>query len=346
MNDRHVTEELNRRSVYLRVRKKLWIIPAAAIVTAAVFGAVYLLLTQVLRDTRQYQAEASLFIDFAYDEEGKKAHDYFNGATWTDLLTADPALSDAIAAELDEGLLEKIRARYADAEVDIHDIKDIAENVERFTEVPVQAVIQDSMKILVLSDIRVMTLQVTNSDPELVSALRDAGAHALTAYGESRKEFEQISLLSMDPVRRVVLDSRLKNALLLGAFLGLLFSALLLWLSQILDDAVYVPEEAEKRYGLPVAEVRARDGKPLPEPLQEDYEKSRKALSDGKEIEEIRVEQNPESGREYFLVLPCGVKKGAYFEHRISEMKKQGVVLKGLVLEKADAAFLKQYYRL
>ena len=45
--------------------RKIWIIPAAAIVTAAVFGAVYFLLTQVVRDTRQYQAEAKLSVDYA-----------------------------------------------------------------------------------------------------------------------------------------------------------------------------------------------------------------------------------------------------------------------------------------
>ena len=37
----------------------------------------------------------------------------------------------------------------------------------------------------------------------------------------------------------------MKNALLLGGFLGLLFSFLLLRLFLILDDAVYVPEDAQ-----------------------------------------------------------------------------------------------------
>ena len=180
MNDRHQAEELNRRSVYLRFMKKLWIIPAAAIVTAAVFGAVYFLLTQVVRDTRQYQAEAKLSVDYAYDEEGKKAHDYFNGATWTDLLTADPALSDEIAAALPEELLERIRARYTDPDIVIRDIPGITDQMERFTDPAVQAAIQDTLSVLVLSDIRLMTLQAANSDPELVSALRDAAAQALT----------------------------------------------------------------------------------------------------------------------------------------------------------------------
>ena len=346
MNDRHQAEELNRRSVYLRFMKKLWIIPAAAIVTAAVFGAVYFLLTQVVRDTRQYQAEAKLSVDYAYDEEGKKAHDYFNGATWTDLLTADPAISDEIAAALPEELLERIRARYTDPDIVIRDIPGITDQMERFTEPAVQAAIQDTLSVLVLSDIRLMTLQAANSDPELVSALRDAAAQALTDYGQSRKEFNEITVLSMTPARRVVLDSRMKNALLLGGFLGLLFSFLLLRLFLILDDAVYVPEDAQRRYGLPVAAVRAKEGQTLPAPLAEEYEADYQRITKGRQLKEITPDESAEPGEECLLVLRCGERKGTFTEHRISELEKQGVLLKGLILEGADAEFLRRYYRL
>ena len=46
------------------------------------------------------------------------------------------------------------------------------------------------------------------------------------------------------------------------------------------------------------------------------------------------------------LVLRCGERKGTFAEHRISELEKQGVLLKGLILEEADAEFLRRYYRL
>ena len=353
--DRLYNEELNRRSVYLRIRRRLWILPAAALITAAVFGGIYLLLTQAVRDTRQYQATSKLFIDFAYDEQGQKAHDWFNGATWTDLLTADPSLSDGIAGALPEDAKEVIRDRYAGKEVAIHEIPDITDGAVRTTEASIQAAIQDSIQVQILTDIRLMTVVVTNPDPVIALALRDAADISLAAYGESRKEFDQIELLSVTPAERIVVNSRLRNALLLGSFLGLLSAAFILWLSVVMDDAVYVPEEAERRYGLPVVEVRTRQGMALPEELTKSFAAAREAVlgADPDGVQEIRIdreegEQIPATGQEdaVLLVIEYGKKCGAMSLRRVSELKARKLPVKGLIIDGADADYLRRYYRI
>ena len=318
----HKDEELNSRSLYLRMLKKIWIVPAAVIVCAAIFGAFYLLLTQVIHDTRQYQKVSKLYIEFAYDEHGT-VYDYYNGATWTDLLVSDPQLSDAILEEMPAGIGHE-------------------EGL---------SLIESSVKAQILTDIRLMTVTVTHSDPEVTAQLSDAVNRALIRFGNEKKEFDEIRLLSETDTERVVIGSRLKNALLLGAFLGGILAFFLLWLLETLDDAVYVPEDAERRYGLPVVEVRCREGQKLPEALAEDYRRDREMAEtagvlpefDPEEAAKISADAAPQG---IFLKLEYASGRGTMTEHRLSELKKQGITVKGIILTGADAGFLAKYYRL
>ena len=340
MEQLHASEKLNERSVYLRILKKLWIVPAAILAAACIFGGIYLLITLVIHDTRQYQKVSKLYIEFAQDEQGK-AYDYYNGATWTDLLSCDPQLYEAILKEL-PGETQ-------------------AEGIER---------IKNTVKAEILTDIRLMTVTVTDSDRDRTAQMAAAVNHALVQFGKDKKEFDEIRLLSEGEASLVVIGSRLRNALLLGAFLGGLFSFLLLWLWEILDDAVYVPEEAERRYGLPVVEIRVQEEQQLPEVLTAEYRKDRELAAGGEAVTEIPAEytvirkkqsaapekeaatpvkqEHPEElhGKAVFLKLTWGKRMGTQTERRINELRKQGVDLRGIILTDADADFLKKYYRL
>ncbi|MDO4284106.1 MAG: hypothetical protein Q4C60_02110 [Eubacteriales bacterium] len=219
-------EELNRRALYLRVRGRLWIVPLAALLGALLGGLVYFLATTVWADAREYQEVSKLYLDFAYDETGT-VYDYYNGATWTDLLTANPEISDRIMERLPEDVgLDVVKAS-AEAEI--------------------------------LSDIRLLTVTVTNPDRETTQAIAQAINEALVAFGESAKEFSQITFLSSEGPSLVMVSDRTRNAVLLGLALGLLAGAFGLWLRETLDDAVYVPEDAARRYGVPVLGVLVRD---------------------------------------------------------------------------------------
>ena len=98
----HMDEELDERCRFLRIRRRWWIIPLAAAAGALLCFLVYFIATTVFAPARRYEAVSKIYLTFAKDENGN-AQDYYNGATWTDLLTADPAISDKIMAEMPEG---------------------------------------------------------------------------------------------------------------------------------------------------------------------------------------------------------------------------------------------------
>ena len=353
-------QELNRRAVYLRLRGKLWLVPAGALLGALLGLLLYTLATTVFADARQYQEVSKLYLDFAYDETGN-VYDYYNGATWTDLLTADPALSEPILAALPQG-------------TDLQLVK-------------------DSVKAEILSDIRLLTVTVTNPDEGMTRLLADAVNGALVSFGGTAKEFTKITLLSVEGPRLLLLSDRTRNAVLLGLVLGALAAAFALWIGEILNDAFYVPEDAARRCGAPVlgATTRdaagvcgaAQDGDGLAETpwtaavlrsnlalycrdkknvvvlaLTEDAVKAETGNqmeeADGKTCrltvcEAPRREQDFASCRAadgVVLALRFGRRgEGTRADALRAQLAAQGVTVGGVVLTEADARFLRRYYR-
>lgn len=312
----HMDEELDERCRFLRIRRRWWIIPLAAAAGALLCFLVYFIATTVFAPARRYEAVSKIYLTFAKDENGN-AQDYYNGATWTDLLTADPAISDKIMAEMPEGTdLDTIRG-----------------------EVTAQ----------ILSDIRLMTVTVSDPDPDRAEAILTAVDDALVAFGGESDVFESIEFLSRTPSKLVIYNDRTRNAVWLGLFLGALTGLFIVLIGATLDDAVYVPEEAERRYGLPAAGVLTKDGSFYGE-TKTDYD----YITGGKELPRIGAGET-EAGPAYFDALresdgvlaevPCGVKNGTATEHLLSELSKQNVCVKGLLLTGADAKFLDRYYR-
>lgn len=311
----HMDEELNQRSRYLRILRRIWIIPAAAAVLGLVFFAGSMLSATISAGTRQYQAVSKLYIDFAKDETGT-VYDYYNGATWTDLLTADPDISDTIVQKLPAGTgLDTVKAE-AKAEI--------------------------------LTDIRLLTVTVTDRDPQRAADIRDAIDEALVRFGDSAKEFTSIRLLSTADPQLITVSYRTGNAVLLGVFLGALLGLFILLISETLNDAVYVPEDAERRYSLPVLGITAKAG-------QETTSEQKKELQENMDhlgaagASPVSAEDMPDYGklRESGAILEVvfGKKDGTKTDHLLSQLKKQDCRVYGIIIRDADEAFLDRYYR-
>lgn len=215
------------RALWLRLRSRLWILPLLAVLGALLAGGIYYLVTCVFADAREYQEVSKLYIDFAYDETGT-VYDYYNGATWTDLLTAEPRLSDAIAEAIPDISMEEVK---------------------------------NSVKAEILSDIRLMTVTVTNADRERTERIAKAVNEALQSFGEQAKEFEKITFLSAEGPTLELVSDRTRNAVLLGTVLGLILGAILLWIRVLTGTGIYAPEEAADRFDLPVLGVLTKDEK-------------------------------------------------------------------------------------
>ncbi len=240
------------RALWLRLRSRLWILPLLAIIGALVGGGIYFLVTCVFADAREYQEVSKLYIDFAYDETGT-VYDYYNGATWTDLLTAEPRLSEAIEEAIPDISLEEVKA---------------------------------SVKAEILSDIRLMTVTVTNADREKTERMAQAVNQALQSFGEQAKEFEKITFLSAEGPSLELISDRTRNAVLLGGVIGLLLAAVLLWIRVLTGDGIYAPEEVTERFDLPVLGVLTKD---------EPQKAGRKKAEAQEQTEEKAQEKVPEA---------------------------------------------------
>lgn len=334
--DAHVKEPADQRSEYLRIRKKIWIVPVSGAVLALVFFLVYTLVIVTVRGQKQYTEDSTFELSFAYNENTQEAYDYYNAYTWQGLLFTHPDIADVIEEELPEGMtMEEAK---------------------------------EATKADLISDIRFLTVTVTTDDPEKTAGLSKAIQDALVSFGDSAKEFDKIEFLSATEPALVVVSDRSRNAALLGLALGIVFSVFALWLHEVLDDAVYTPEDVRRRYGLSVLSVTEKDGaRPIPAFLKEEGKEDLDALTkqygtvllkaEKKETEEKaaaalgRKELVPAgdaalSGKPVLLVLTYGEARGTMTEHVLSRLREQGAVVCGAVLFAADGKFLSQYYRI
>lgn len=326
--DYHFSEELNRRSVYLRLLKKLWIVPAAAALCALAGFLIYTGCVTALSSHQRYEQTSKFYIEFSVDERGN-AYDYYNAATWDDLLFAHPALREVIEQGLPDGMTMEDARSYV--LVDLY------------------------------SDIRLMTVVVTAPTAEGAAALTDAISRSLTKFGQEQKEFDEISFLSATDPKLIVVSDRTANAVLLGAFLGFIAACLFLLLGVLLDDAVYVPEDAQKRYGLPVLGVLAGDEESLPELLKGEAKRNLERVlagkgegsvqlvdMSGKEVRDLtaldpKVLTDKEQ-QEKILVMHFGEQRGSASEHRIAQLLQSGSRILGILIADCDPRFLTRYY--
>lgn len=351
MHNHHAEENLSGRSLYLRVHRRLWIVPAAALIAAVLFGLLYTARVTVLKSQRRYKETSKYYITFAFNEQLQKAYDYYNAATWDDVLYAHPAIRERIEENLPEGMtMEEAQA---------------------------------ATEALVLSDIRYLTVEVTCRTAEQAAALSDGIREGLTHFPDVMEEFTEIEFLSSTEPQQIIIMDRTRNAVLLGAFLGFVFSFCLIVLKEAADDGIYTPEEAAARFGIPVLGILAKEGSALPARFEKMLEadlrelckdKDRIAVISGQgkaeaekacgilrsmtggaceavpvfgspeEIVSLRGGALHEKETPAVLLLSYGKEKGCATQNLLDFLSQQHVRVEGLILTEADGRFLTRYY--
>lgn len=337
MMTEHAGERLNRRSLLLRLRKEIWIIPAMTLAGALAGALIYSVIWLAFSGQRQYRQTSKYYLTFGKEENGNAA-DYYNDYTWNDLIWSVPALSGTIEAGLPDGMT----------------MEEAREDVEA----------------RILSDVRLLTIEVTDSDPSTVQELTNVMEDALTRFGKTAVQFDNIEFLSSGDVEAVVLSDRTRNAVLLGAFLGLLVSGVWLWLRELLNDGIYVPEDGVRRYGIPVPVVLPAEGTKLPDFLTaESAEAMKEMKTEEKPYDAVLTGEDPETtaraaailtgeaglristdekdaaeaGR-VVAVVPYGKANGTRTEHLLDHMKEKNFPAGACILADADGKFLRKYY--
>ena len=312
-----------------------------------------------------YRQTAKYYIHFAFNDKTQKTYDYYNAATWEDIVFSDPLIRDALAAKLPAGMtMDEAR---------------------------------EDTQITLISDIRLMTAEVNAKSEEECAAVIGGLTDGLQTFAGAREEFDSIEFLSAsepEPVlyhdrtsepEPVLYHDRTRNAVLLGAFLGLLFGFCLLWIEESGSGRVYVPEEAEDVLGLPVLGVFAGNrSRELPEFLvaqtKINLEKFAAASREkplllvsasGRETAEgaAKLWEELQSGAdrpallpsgdpadpsfaeavaqamEALIVLPAGRENAARTLALVRQLRKMEVTPAGVLFVNADGKFLRYYYR-
>ena len=237
----HMEEAVNLRSFYLRLLEKIWIIPLSAVIGAALCACIYTLVNVTFGPAKTYSANAKLYISFAFDENKGTLVDYYNAYTWNNQLkTTDQVLQPVIDNLAEAGYVVV-------AEDDLESAA--GQNVISRDE------LVSSIDLDIPSDVRIMVVTVTNRQKEVADSILKATVSSLENYGEINEAFDSIQLLGSDEARLDKFTDRSVVATIFGAVIGFFTAVFALMLLDAVDDAVYVPEDCEKRYKLPVLGV-------------------------------------------------------------------------------------------
>lgn len=317
MKDRNYADEgMDIKKYMLCLLGKLPFVLGAVIGGALLGAFVYTAARTVPESEREYAAYAKVYLDFAADETGE-VYQAYNGYTWNDLMATDPIM---------ELTLQNLSADYTRAEAEA------------------------AIKAEILSDIRLLTITVTTNRAERTDAILGAAVQALETYGGQAKEFIEIHAIQETEAKLVVADSRMAQAVFVGAFLGLFISLLGFSLYYVMDDRILVAGDVEK-----VTDVSFVGYVSGGETLGRDYEKNLAYLRE--KLGDIRIcelERDKTFSEEEFrkmreagglvLSLPFGVVQGSFAAYVIGQLKVQDCALCGVAIRDCDARFLQRYY--
>lgn len=370
----HRSENMNIRSFYGRLIRKIWLLPLAAVTGAVIGFILYFAAHVVYAPARTYETTSMLYLIFAPDDSGE-VYDHYNGYTWNQLMTTDDIINTTMDNLKEMGITELAPGSETPGSIEGGVTRDE---------------VLKSTTAAVPSDLRYLVITINNSDKDLAQAILLATDNALINYGQKRDEFISIKLEREDEVATLeAITDRTGVAAALGAGAFVILMIMAMMLMDAMDDAIYVPEDAEKRYHLPVLGVMPEDGQELTTRFKneliacskkilgahssiavisasdvEGAQDATKSVDDFKNIvkstfnfERTKIEAMPvpgtslESYREIsdcegvVILVPAGERRGAFVEHTISQLQKHDCPVLGIIVTKADMSFLNWYYR-
>ena len=226
-NEEYRNREMDLKRLVLFFQKKLWLVIMLVILGATAGGILYQMLHSMKMPV-EYRAVSKLYISFGHDESGE-VYQYYNGYTWNDLLDTDPIM-DLVMMYLPGYEKEQV---------------------------------MEATTAEILSDIRLLTITVRGEEEKFVREISRATENGLKEFGRESEELEQIKVIRSGVPQRVYWDDRTSAACITGAVILGVISLLVIGFNYALDEAVYVQEDIEKRYGVKALGILTRSQKGL-----------------------------------------------------------------------------------
>ena len=187
-------------------------------VAGAVLGSgLYLLIALVTSEGPKYRAETEYYIDFAAGRF--EMRDYYNDATWNDVLATDLILGNT---------MELLGSTY-----------------EKET-------VKGMITANIFSDVRYLTIVVEGDTEREVAAVSDATKSSLERFGVSKDEFDSIYQIENNGVELVEEIWFTWGACMLGAFVGMLVGSFSIVASFCLGSSFYTRKSVMEGLGIPV----------------------------------------------------------------------------------------------
>lgn len=308
-------ETLNVRRLILVLGRRLWFVILGALLGCFSGGLIYLGVTQLIDGEPAFRASSDYYISFNF---GEFAHgdDYYNAYTWDGILRDDPIVDYVLT------LLPK-----------------------EITREQIESAVQGEM----LGDYRILTVHVTTDKAEMTQQIAQAYHAAMVHFGEIIDMLDHIEVWDRGQVKEVDKHTKAPNAAFLGGLLGTLLSLFGLLFFLLMEDGIYLEEEANNCLHLPVYGLLT---KKQDEKQKQLYEQNLAFTFGTKEITLWKAENLPgkvdlERLREAEVLLLQILWQKTTKEsckQLIQYLKIQGCRIDGLVLIEADDRFVNGYY--
>ena len=325
----YAREPLDYRLLFLRLLKRIWILPVAALLGLVIIGGSYYMSKLCFGHTRTYQTDSLFYIDFVDTSLGAD-YDFYNRYTWGEVVTTD-FFVDMAYEELG-GAVSKEEIR-------------------------------QSAYATVESDVRYLLIRGINKDPKLSFDIERALEKATVAFGETKKEFKSITLTKHADAAYDASNIRLKTAAVLGVCVGL-FVAIIWWIvSSVADTSVYLPATLERSFKIKaIGAPSMAEYESNAKLLLADYEKVILVPADeDTDISGVNLYREHEKcGNPVYTPSECeklkdaecvvlAVKAGAHngkrVERTVDELSRIGAHIGAFVLIGEDAKLIRRYYR-
>lgn len=212
MLTRNKTEQLDLKRMWMQFVNKLWLIILITALGAVIGAGLYYGYSHIKGDTK-YRISNDYSINYNLDEFINSV-DYYNAYTWDGILRDDPIVEYALT------LLEGVTKQQ----------------------------ILESVTGQMLGDYRILTVNVTGTDEELVRKISEAYKEALPHFAEVTDMLTSIDIWTDADIEIYDEYTRDANAALLGAIIGFVAVLICLWISFVLDDAIYTERDWNGRY--------------------------------------------------------------------------------------------------
>lgn len=237
-------EGMDGKRFALCLFRKIWVLAAVAVSSAAAAAGLYLLVTVALAGPPEYEVFSQYRIYFD-DEKYGEIKDYYNAYTWGEIMKTDQVL-DFVMEALPEGITREQ--------------------------------VKESVSVGAMSDIKIMPLTITTQAAALSETIAEAYVYGLDRFGHSIEGLDGMDCWLVEPARRVERGTKAANAAAAGLLLGALAAFLGMAVAYCLDDSFYLEEDFAQRYPYPVLGVILSGRKEVSEEKASE-EKSSEAVS-------------------------------------------------------------------